>query len=156
MIDPPRVQTRLRELSEPARPAASRYPNGFTVKRAFTADRPDRLWVGDLTYLRTWEGRMYFAFLIDVFSRMIVGWQLACHMRTDLVLDALRMALGTRRPGVEVQLVQHTDQGSQPGFKGSSQHHLAERSCDGSSTSEVGSSRSIRDAFAWSSVGGVS
>ncbi len=83
------------------------------VKRAFTADRPDRLWVGDLTYLRTWEGRMYFAFLIDVFSRLIVGWQLACHMRTDLVLDALRMALGTRRPGVEVQLVAHTDQGSQ-------------------------------------------
>ena len=58
---------------------------------------------------------MYFAFLIDVFSRMIVGWQIATHMRTDLVLDALRMALGTRRPGVEVQLVQHTDQGSQYG-----------------------------------------
>ena len=56
---------------------------------------------------------MYFAFLIDVFSRMIVGWQLARHMRTDLVLDALRMALGTRQPGADVQLVQHTDQGSQ-------------------------------------------
>jgi len=83
------------------------------VCRDFTAHRPDRLWVGDLTYLRTWEGRMFFAFLIDVFSRMIVGWQLAGHMRTDLVLDALRMALGTRRPGADVQLVQHTDQGSQ-------------------------------------------
>ncbi|MGO9955957.1 MAG: DDE-type integrase/transposase/recombinase, partial [Solirubrobacteraceae bacterium] len=58
----------------------------------------------DFTYLRTWEGRMFFAFLIDVFSRMIVGWQLACHMRTDLVLDAMRMALGTRRPGADVQL----------------------------------------------------
>ena len=56
---------------------------------------------------------MYLAFLIDVFSRMIVGWQLASHMRTDLVLDALRMALGTRRPGADVQLVHHTDQGSQ-------------------------------------------
>jgi putative transposase len=56
---------------------------------------------------------MFFAFLIDVFSRMIVGWQLATHMRTDLVLDALRMALGIRRPGADVQLVQHTDQGSQ-------------------------------------------
>ena len=56
---------------------------------------------------------MYFAFLIDVFSRMIVGWQLACHMRSDLVLDALRMALGTRQPGADVQLVAHTDQGSQ-------------------------------------------
>jgi putative transposase len=94
-----------------ADPHAQKRPD--LVNRRFTADAPDRLWVGDLTYLRTWEGRMYFAFLIDVFSRMIVGWQLATHMRTDLVLDALRMALGTRRPGVEVQLVQHTDQGSQ-------------------------------------------
>jgi putative transposase len=83
------------------------------VCRDFTAERPDALWVGDFTYLRSWEGRLYFAFLIDVFSRMIVGWQLACHMRTDLVLDALRMALGTRRPGADVELVGHTDQGSQ-------------------------------------------
>ena len=92
-------------------PQAPKRPD--LVCRDFTADRPDRLWVGDLTYLRTWEGRMYFAFLIDVFSRMIVGWQLATHMRCDLVLDALRMALGTRQPGAAVQLVQHTDQGSQ-------------------------------------------
>jgi putative transposase len=83
------------------------------VKRDFTATAPDRLWVGDFTYLRTWEGRMYFAFLIDVFSRMIVGWQLACHMRCDLVLDALRMALGTRQPGADIKLVAHTDHGSQ-------------------------------------------
>ena len=83
------------------------------VERDFTAERPDALWVGDLTYLRTWEGRMYLAFLIDVFSRMIVGWQLATHMRTDLVLDALRMALGIRQPGADVQLVTHTDHGSQ-------------------------------------------
>ena len=94
-----------------ADPEAQKRPD--LVTRDFTADRPDALWVGDLSYLRTWEGRMYFAFLIDVFSRMIVGWQLACHMRTDLVLDALRMALGTRQPGADVQLVQHTDQGSQ-------------------------------------------
>ncbi len=83
------------------------------VQRDFTADRPDALWVGDFTYLRTWEGRMFFAFLIDVFSRMIVGWQIATHMRCDLVLDTLRMALGTRQPGADVQLVAHTDQGSQ-------------------------------------------
>ena len=92
-------------------PKAHKRPD--LVDRDFTATAPDRLWVGDLTYLRTWEGRMYFAFLIDVFSRMIVGWQLAAHMRCDLVLDALRMALGTRQPGADVQLVQHTDQGSQ-------------------------------------------
>jgi putative transposase len=94
-----------------ADPEAHKRPD--LVSRDFTATAPDRLWVGDFTYLRTWEGRMFFAFLIDVFSRMIVGWQLASHMRTDLVLDALRMALGTRQPGAEVQLVAHTDQGSQ-------------------------------------------
>ena len=60
------------------------------VKRDFTASAPNRLWVGDFTYLRCWEGVVYFSFVIDVFSRMIVGWQLAGNMRTDLVLDALR------------------------------------------------------------------
>ena len=83
------------------------------VNRDFTAPAPDRLWVGDFTYLRTWEGRLFFAFVIDVYSRMIVGWQLAGHMRTTLVLDALRMALGLRAPGADFQLVAHTDQGSQ-------------------------------------------
>lgn len=92
-------------------PAAQKRPD--LVNREFTAAGPDRLWVGDLTYLRTWEGRLYFAFLIDVFSRMIIGWQLASHMRTDLVLDAVRMALGTRQPGAEFRLVAHTDRGSQ-------------------------------------------
>ncbi len=71
------------------------------------------LWVGDFTYLRCWEGKLYFSFVIDVFCRRIVGWQLASHMRTDLVLDALRMALGTRQPGADFTLVTHTDQGSQ-------------------------------------------
>jgi putative transposase len=94
-----------------ADPQAPKRPD--LVNRDFTADRPDQLWVGDLTYLRTREGRMYLAFLIDVYSRMIVGWQLATHMRTDLVLDALRMALGTRQPGAEIGLIQHTDHGSQ-------------------------------------------
>ncbi len=94
-----------------ADPQAQRRPD--LVCRDFTADRPDALWVGDFTYLRTWEGRMFLAFVIDVFSRMIVGWQLAGHMRTTLVLDALRMALGLRAPGADFQLVAHTDQGSQ-------------------------------------------
>ena len=92
-------------------PAAEKRPD--LVGRDFSACAPDRLWVGDFTYLRTWEGRLYFAFVIDVFSRMIVGWQLACHMRTDLVLDALRMALAVRTPGADFTLVAHTDQGSQ-------------------------------------------
>ncbi len=83
------------------------------VARDFTATQPNRLWVGDLSYLRCWEGVVYFAFVIDVFSRRVVGWQLAGHMRTDLVLDALRMALGTRDHGAEFRLVAHTDRGSQ-------------------------------------------
>ena len=78
-------------------PAAEKRPD--LVRRDFTATAPDRLWVGDFTYLRTWEGKVYFSFVIDVYSRMIVGWQLATHMRTDLVLDALRMALATRSAG---------------------------------------------------------
>ena len=64
---------------------------------------------------------VYFSFVIDVFSRMIVGWQLASHMRTDLVLDALRMALGLRDPGADFELVAHTDAGSQPGLNRPSQ-----------------------------------
>ena len=79
------------------------------VNRDFTAQAPGRLWVGDFTYLRCWEGKLYFSFVIDVFSRRIVGWQLATHMRTDLVLNALRMALGTRQPGADFTLITHSD-----------------------------------------------
>jgi len=79
------------------------------VRRDFTAPAPDRLWVADLSYLRCWEGLVFFAFVIDAFSRRVVGWQLAAHMRTTLVLDALRMALGTRAPGADVALVHHSD-----------------------------------------------
>jgi transposase InsO family protein len=92
-------------------PAAHRRPD--LVQRDFSAEGPDRLWVGDFTYLRSWEGASFFSFVIDAFSRKVVGWQLASHMRTDLVLDALRMALGQREPGADFQLVAHTDRGSQ-------------------------------------------
>jgi putative transposase len=94
-----------------ADPVAVRPPD--LVDRDFSASGPDRLWVADFTYLRCWEGLVFFAFVIDVYSRRIVGWQLAGHMRTDLVLDALRMALSRRRPGADVQLVHHSDAGSQ-------------------------------------------
>lgn len=83
------------------------------VDRDFSAERPNELWVADFTYLRTWEGVVFLSFVVDVFSRMVVGWQLATNMRTDLVLDALRMALGLRSPGAEVALVHHSDRGSQ-------------------------------------------
>ena len=92
-------------------PLAQRRPD--LVQRQFTAQEPNRLWVGDLSYLRCWEGVVFFAFIIDVHSRRVIGWQLAGHMRTDLVLDALRMALGTREHGADFELVAHTDRGSQ-------------------------------------------
>jgi putative transposase len=92
-------------------PEAQRRPD--LVQRDFGASRPNELWVADLTYLRCWDGLVYFAFVLDVYSRMIVGWQLAGHMRTDLVLDALKMALHRREPGADVELVHHSDRGSQ-------------------------------------------
>ena len=83
------------------------------VDRDFSAAGPDELWFADFTYLRCWEGVVYFSFVIDAYSRAVVGWQFASHMRTDLVLDALRMALAVRTPGAEVALVHHSDAGSQ-------------------------------------------
>jgi hypothetical protein len=103
-----------------ADPTALRSPD--LVNRDFSASRPDQLWVADFTYLHCHEGLVFFSFVTDVFSRKIVGWQFASHMRTDLVLDALRMALSQRRPGADVELVHHSDAGSQPGLKRSSQH----------------------------------
>jgi len=83
------------------------------VNRDFTAEGPNRLWVADLSYLRCWEGLVFFAFVLDAFSRLVVGWQLATNMRTTLVLDALRMGLGQRGPGADVALVHHSDRGTQ-------------------------------------------
>jgi transposase InsO family protein len=81
------------------------------LQRDFSATAPNEKWVCDLTYLRTWSGFCYLAFVLDCYSRMIVGWQLATHMRTELVLDALEMANGLRRPGAG--LIAHSDRGSQ-------------------------------------------
>jgi putative transposase len=92
-------------------PGAATRPD--LVNRQFAVERPNELWVADLTYLRCWEGTVFFSFVIDAYSRRVVGWQLASHMRTDLVLDALRMALGTREHGADLQLVHHSDAGSQ-------------------------------------------
>jgi putative transposase len=81
------------------------------VQREFSAERPNRLWVADLTYVRSWRGFVYLAFILDVRSRMIVGWQLATHLRTELVLGALEMANGPRRPAAG--LIADTVSGSQ-------------------------------------------
>jgi putative transposase len=81
------------------------------VQRQFSASEPDALWCADITYLPTWQGFLYLAVIIDAWSRRVVGWSMANHLRTELVLDALEMALWNRRPGAG--LVHHADHGSQ-------------------------------------------
>ncbi len=92
-------------------PSALRAPD--LVNRDFTADRPDALWVTDLTYVPTRSGMAYVCFIVDAFSRRIVGWRAASHMRTDMVLDALEMARLSRGAQRLVGLVTHSDAGSQ-------------------------------------------
>jgi putative transposase len=89
------------------------------VQRQFTAERPNQLWVADFTYVSTWRGFVYVAFVIDVFSRRIVGWRAHTRMQTDLVLDALEQALHDRE--LDGRLIVHTDRGSQHGLNRSSQ-----------------------------------
>ncbi len=92
-----------------SRDDASR-PAPDLVERAFAAEAPDRLWVADITYVPTWEGFLYLAVMLDVFSRHIVGWVMAAHLRTEPVLSALNMALWQRQPEA---VVHHSDQGGQ-------------------------------------------
>jgi putative transposase len=80
------------------------------VERNFTADRPNKLWVADITYVPTWAGFLYLAIVLDAFSRRIVGWAMATHLKTELVLNALEMALAQRRPD---EVTHHSDHGSQ-------------------------------------------
>ncbi len=80
------------------------------VERDFTATAPDQLWVADITYVPTWTGFLYLAVVLDAFSRRVVGWAMANHLRADLVLAALDMAVGRRRPD---GVIHHSDQGSQ-------------------------------------------
>jgi putative transposase len=98
---------------------AARHPD--LVKRNFTAARPNQLWVTDLTFVPTFAGIAYVCFIIDAFSRMIVGWRVAGHMRTEMVLDAIEMARWSRGTQLE-GLRCHSDAGSQGGFNWSSQH----------------------------------
>ena len=80
------------------------------LEREFEAAAPDRVWVADITYVPTWSGFLYLAAVLDVFSRRVVGWSMATHLKTKLVLDALNMALEHRRPRA---VIHHSDQGSQ-------------------------------------------
>ena len=83
------------------------------VNRQFRAERPNQLWVSDFTYVSTWQGWLYVAFVIDVFSRRIVGWRVSSSMQTDFVLDALEQALYARQPERDRSLIHHSDRGSQ-------------------------------------------
>jgi putative transposase len=80
------------------------------VERNFAAEGRDRLWVADITYIPTWSGFLYLAVVVDAWSRRVVGWSMASHLRTELVLAALNMALGQRRP---TEVIHHSDQGTQ-------------------------------------------
>ena len=80
------------------------------IERNFTATAPNRLWVADISYIPTWAGFLYLAVVLDAFSRKIVGWAMETHLRTELVLAALNMALGQRRPA---EVIHHSDHGSQ-------------------------------------------
>jgi putative transposase len=106
------------------RPAADTGRPGDLVKRDFTATGPNQLWVADITYVRTAARWVYAAFVLDVFSRMIVGWQVATSLYTDLALDALQMAIWCREArGADLSgLVHHSGRGVQGGFNRSSQH----------------------------------
>ena len=94
-------------IPDPARPCPM-----DRVNRQFEADRPNALWVSDFTFVSTWQGFVYVAFVIDVFARRIVGWRVSSSARTDFVLDALEQALHDRKP-TQSSLIHHSDRGSQ-------------------------------------------
>jgi transposase InsO family protein len=83
------------------------------VNRQFRAERPNQLWVSDFTYVSTWQGWLYVAFVVDVYARRIVGWRVSSSMTTDFVLDALEQALYARQPERDSSLIHHSDRGSQ-------------------------------------------
>jgi putative transposase len=91
------------------------------VERRFAAQRPNQLWIADITYVATWSGFAYTSFIIDVFSRRIVGWRVWNRLKADLALDALEMAIWSRNENLD-GLVHHSDRGSQPRFNRSTQH----------------------------------
>jgi len=126
------------------------------LKRTFGPDTVelDRVYVGDITYIRTWEGWLYLATVIDLASRRVVGWAMADHMRAELVCDALRMAIDARRPATGAMF--HSDRGTQGGFNWSSQHLVVggvDRDCVGQAA--CCSFVSGSDSFAWSADGRV-
>ena len=114
------------------------------VHRNFQATGPNQLWVADITFVPTWSGFLFLAVVLDVWSRRIVGWAMANHLRTELVLDALEMAIQRRQPN---DVIHHSDQGCQGEFKRSSQHSPV-RGCDETKeTAKICSSSASADEF---------
>ena len=105
------VRGRAWTITTQSQPALDRPAD--LVDRTFVATRPNQLWVSDFTYVATWAGFVYVAFVIDVFARRIVGWRVSSSMRTDFVLDALEQAIYARGGTTPVGLVHHSDQGTQ-------------------------------------------
>ena len=91
------------------------------VDRNFQVSRPNELWVSDLTYVATWRGFVYVAFVLDAYARRILGWRVSTSLRSDLALDALEQAISEREDDQDGRLIHHSDHGVQPRFKGSSQ-----------------------------------
>ena len=107
------------------------------VQRQFRAPTPNRLWVADLTYVKTYSGWVYVAFIIDVFSRRVVGWQASRSLHSDLAIDAREMAVHNRGGGDDLEgLIHHSDRGVQGGFKWSSQY-LSVRYSDGLADNDI-------------------
>ena len=127
--------TRRRRARTTVRDPGAERP-GDLVNRDFTARSPNRLWVTDLTVVSTRTGAAYVCFIVDAFSRLIVGWRVAAHMRTEMVLDAVEMARRGRGARIE-GLTVHSDAGGQGGFNWSSQHVDVEV-CDGQAVGVVG------------------
>jgi putative transposase len=122
------------------------------VTRQFTATRPNELGVADLTYVATWRGFAYVAFVIDVFARRIVGWRVSSSLRRDLALDALEQALYDRQLDGTERLIHHSDRGVQGGFSRSSQHRT-QRGCDDDTEAVFATGRASQTMLATPSPG---
>jgi len=129
---------------------ADAYPPDAT-KRRWDSGALNAVWVGDISYLRTWQGWLYLATVIDAHSRRVIGWAIDEHMRTDLVEDALQMAI-TLRGELPANVVFHTDRGTQGEINRWSQHLVTMEVFDGSSTTGFRSCRAAGDEVAWASA----
>ena len=108
------VGVHRRRSTHTTRRGTDEVPAADLVQRDFTATAPNQLWVADITYVPTWAGFLYLAVVLDAYSRRIVGWAMAAHLRTELVLDAMSMAFHQRRP---TNVIHHSDHGTQPGVR---------------------------------------